>query len=174
MANFRYSVKDSVRPDQYAELKTGAYELFDSRCDETMVGVKFNSDEKAIQCWVGYQTMPFLTEKPTESKTLAPLLLAQTGSSASQKSTMEVLKPAKKHSHSIFSEVSEEERQNYANLVNEANLGWKADSYATEGGHPSINLAQTTSRRSKKFGDNSEDFNAALSLARRFFNVPID
>ena len=48
MANFRYSIKDSVRPSQYDELKTGAYDLFESRCSETMVGVKFDNENKAI------------------------------------------------------------------------------------------------------------------------------
>ena len=52
-ANFRYSLKSEVRPEQYDEMKCGSYEFFDSRCDETMVGVKFNKD-KMLQCWVGY------------------------------------------------------------------------------------------------------------------------
>ena len=48
-----------VRPEQYDELKCGSYEQFDSKCDETMVGLKFNED-KMIQCWVGYQTEPLV------------------------------------------------------------------------------------------------------------------
>lgn len=55
-ANFRYSVKDNVLPAEYNDLKTSSNEKFDSHCDETMVGVKFGSDDKAIQCWIGYQT----------------------------------------------------------------------------------------------------------------------
>ena len=41
-ANLRYSLKAETRPDQYDDMKCGSYEFFDSRGDETMVGVKFN------------------------------------------------------------------------------------------------------------------------------------
>ena len=55
MANFRYSVKDSVGPSEVNTLKSGSYEKFDSRCSETMVGVKFDEgDTKGIQCWIGF------------------------------------------------------------------------------------------------------------------------
>lgn len=47
-ANFRYSLKSEVRPEQYDEMKCGSYEYFDSTCDETMVGVKFNTDDGMI------------------------------------------------------------------------------------------------------------------------------
>ena len=40
MANFRYSLKPDVSPSQFDSLKTGSYEAFDSKCSETMVGVK--------------------------------------------------------------------------------------------------------------------------------------
>ena len=52
-ANFRYSLKPEIQASQYDGLKCGSYEAFTSHCDETMVGIKFNSD-KMIQCWVGY------------------------------------------------------------------------------------------------------------------------
>lgn len=52
-ANLRYAVKPSVSESRYDSLKNGSYESFNSRCDETMVGVKFNKD-KMLQCWVGY------------------------------------------------------------------------------------------------------------------------
>lgn len=55
MANMRYNLKKDISEDQYDGLKCGSYEAFDSVCDETMVGVKFNKD-KMLQCWVGYQT----------------------------------------------------------------------------------------------------------------------
>jgi len=58
VANFRYSLKDGVLPDQYDKLKTGSYEAFDSNCSETMVGVKLGVEDKRVQCWVGYQTQP--------------------------------------------------------------------------------------------------------------------
>lgn len=61
MANFRYSLKNATKSSQYDDLKCNSYEFFDSRCDETMVGVKFNAD-KMIQCWVGYQTEPEITQ----------------------------------------------------------------------------------------------------------------
>ena len=51
-ANLRYSLKPSVRPDQYDKMKCGSNEFFDSRCSETMVGVKYNAD-KRVQCWIG-------------------------------------------------------------------------------------------------------------------------
>lgn len=63
-ANFRYNVKDNVSPNEYNELKTSSLEKFTSVCDETMVGVKFGTDDKAIQCWVGYQTQPLTNKKP--------------------------------------------------------------------------------------------------------------
>lgn len=75
-ANLRYSIKDNVKPKDYEELKSGAYEYFDSKCNETMVGVKFDSDQKEIQCWVGYQSMPLTSEKPRQDKKFSPLILA--------------------------------------------------------------------------------------------------
>ena len=41
-ANLRYSVKPSVSESRYDSLKCGSYESFNSRCDETMVGMKLN------------------------------------------------------------------------------------------------------------------------------------
>lgn len=52
-ANFRYSLKKGVHASQYDQMKCGSYEFFDSNCEETMVGVKFN-DDNMVQCWVGY------------------------------------------------------------------------------------------------------------------------
>ena len=60
-ANFRYSLKPSVTPDKYDSLKCSSYESFDSVCDQTMVGVKFGTDDKAVQCWLGYQNRPLTT-----------------------------------------------------------------------------------------------------------------
>lgn len=41
-ANLRYSLKDNTPESKFDTMKCGSYEFFDSRCDETMVGVKFN------------------------------------------------------------------------------------------------------------------------------------
>ena len=100
MANFRYSLKDSVPPAKYNELKTSSYDSFESRCDETMVGVKFGTDDKAIQCWVGYQTEPLTMQKARQTDKASPLILAQTSSEAEAES--------KTHSHvGKFADISE-------------------------------------------------------------------
>ena len=44
-ANMRYSLKPEIDESQYDDLKTGSYEAFNSRCSETMVGIKFNEDK---------------------------------------------------------------------------------------------------------------------------------
>lgn len=75
MANLRYSLKPQTTPNQFDQLKCGSYEAFDSVCDETMVGVKFNAD-KMIQCWVGYQTKAATNERPQESELASPFILA--------------------------------------------------------------------------------------------------
>ena len=76
-ANMRYSLKNAVRAEQYDQLKCGSYESFDSKCDETMVGFKFN-DDKMIQCWVGYQTEAIAAQsgKPEQTELASPLILA--------------------------------------------------------------------------------------------------
>ena len=76
-ANMRYSLKNAVRAEQYDQLKCGSYESFDSKCDETMVGFKFN-DDKMIQCWVGYQTEAIVAQsgKPEQTELASPLILA--------------------------------------------------------------------------------------------------
>lgn len=100
MANFRYSLKDNVPPSKYNELKTSSYDSFESRCDETMVGVKFGTDDKAIQCWVGYQTEPLTMQKARQTERASPLILAQTGSEAEAES--------KTHTHvGKFADISE-------------------------------------------------------------------
>jgi len=48
MANFRYSIKDDVPASEYDNLKSSSYDKFNSRCDETMVGVKFGTDDNAL------------------------------------------------------------------------------------------------------------------------------
>lgn len=40
--NPRYNLKPEIEEDQFDQLTTGSYEAFDSKCDETMVGVKLN------------------------------------------------------------------------------------------------------------------------------------
>ena len=79
-ANFRYSLKPTVEPEEYKELKCKSFDSFDSVCDETMVGIKFNAD-KTVQCWVGFQTEPLVDQsifEPEQSKIASPLILAQT------------------------------------------------------------------------------------------------
>ena len=44
-ANFRYSLKPEIEERQFDDLKAGSYEAFNSRCSETMVGVKLNVDK---------------------------------------------------------------------------------------------------------------------------------
>ena len=62
VANFRYSIKEDVTEDQYPSISSIDYDLFDSSCDSTMVGVSFLANAGAIQCWVGQQTQPLTTE----------------------------------------------------------------------------------------------------------------
>lgn len=73
----RYSIKPEIKPEQYDSLTNGAYEAFNSRCDETMVGVKFN-DDNMLQCWVGYQTKAATNEQATQTELASPFILAQT------------------------------------------------------------------------------------------------
>jgi len=59
-------------------------------------------------------------KKPTQDDLISPLILAQTG--ANSEAT---------HSHSMgkFSGASESERMQFAQLVNDSNIGWTADGY---------------------------------------------
>jgi len=82
LANFRYNKKASVTPNMYATLTSASYDKFDSQCNETMVGVKFGTDDKKIQCWVGHQTEPFTTKTARENKIAAAFILAQTEANA--------------------------------------------------------------------------------------------
>ena len=72
MANFRYSVDRRVPAEDYHILETGTYEAFLSRCSETMVGVALHDDpEHRIQCWVGYQEVPFTNGQVQENDLFA-------------------------------------------------------------------------------------------------------
>ena len=75
MANMRYNLKKDIEESQYDALKCGSYEAFDSVCDETMVGVKFNKD-RMLQCWVGYQTQPLSNKKGKKTDLAASFVLA--------------------------------------------------------------------------------------------------
>ena len=100
MANMRYSLKDEIRTSQYDGLKCGSYEAFNSRCDETMVGVKFNHD-RMVQCWVGYQTEALTDAKPKENELAASLILAQTDAVAQSTSdAKDVMDLAQNSAHS--------------------------------------------------------------------------
>ena len=44
LANFRYDVKDTVPLSNYTSLETSDYDLFDSRCDQTLVGFFKSAD----------------------------------------------------------------------------------------------------------------------------------
>ena len=78
-----------------------------------MVGVKFGTDDKAIQCWVGYQTEPLTTQKARQTDKASPLILAQTGA----ESTAET--ESKTHTHTgKFADATEQDRINFAQLVN--------------------------------------------------------
>ena len=78
-----------------------------------MVGVKFGTDDKAIQCWVGYQTEPLTTQKARQTDKSSPLILAQTGA----ESTAET--ESKTHTHTgKFADATEQDRINFAQLVN--------------------------------------------------------
>ena len=128
-ANMRYSLKPEIEQSQYDDLTTGAYEAFNSRCTETMVGFKFNED-KMIQCWVGYQTAALTNKKATEADGISPLLLAQT----SVEETDAELELAQTAAHTklgrySFEEMPAEARVNFAQTINKSNLTWKADPY---------------------------------------------
>ena len=132
MANMRYSLKPEVEPSQYDELKNGSYEAFNSRCDETMVGVKFNHD-KMVQCWVGYQTEGLTDMKAHETELAAQLILAQTNSEvdtetdAAVETKVEVGKGMQRLGR--YSELSDAQRTLLAQTINESDLTWKADPY---------------------------------------------
>ena len=86
---------------------------------------------------------------------------------------MELKRPDKQaHRTGKFSDITPSERESYADLVNGANLGWKADSY----NNPLmvVNLAQTQSRQSRRFADGSADFAEALGLAQKFLDIPLE
>ena len=150
-ANFRYSLKSEVRPEQYDEMKCGSYEFFDSRCDETMVGVKFNSEDQMIQCWVGYQTEALVEGKPEQTELASPLVLAQTDAMADTESETHARLGS-------FAELSAEERILLAQTINDAGLTWNADPYLDlyEIDEDDMVAAQTsTHRATKKFNDGS-------------------
>ena len=99
VANMRYSLKDEIRTSQYDGLKCGSYEAFTSRCDETMVGIKFNHD-RMVQCWVGLQTEALTDVKPQENELAASLIFAQTDAATESTSDLkEVLDLAQNSSH---------------------------------------------------------------------------
>lgn len=55
MANFRYSVDPRVPESDYHLLVSGAYQMFTSKCSETMVGVVVHDDSgRDVQCYIGY------------------------------------------------------------------------------------------------------------------------
>ena len=54
LANFRYDVKDTVPLSDYTGLEPGDYDLFDSRCDQTLVGF-FKSADGQYHCALAEQ-----------------------------------------------------------------------------------------------------------------------
>lgn len=168
-ANMRYSLKEKVTPSQFDGLKCGSYEAFDSVCDETMVGIKFNSDQM-IQCWVGYQTKAATQEKPEESELASLFILAQTAAE------LEVETDASTQYQGTlghFMDMPESERLNLAQTINEADLSYKASAYIGGFDAPSgeLGLAQTETEAYREFNDGSEDFREALADAQKFMNV---
>ena len=161
-------MKSSVRSDQYDQMKCGSYEFFDSKCDETMVGLKFNED-KMIQCWVGYQTEPMIEQrgKPEQTELASPLILAQTDAS----NQAELANETTVETHTrlgSFNELSAEERIVLAQTINAAGLTWHADPYLDD---IEKALAQTDSHHGgsggghRKFDDGSREFQDALAHA---------
>ena len=128
-ANFRYSLKPSVTADKYDSLKCSSYESFDSVCDQTMVGVKFGTDGKSVQCWLGYQNRPLTTRVARETNLFSDLILAQTSASHSQPAPRLAQTQVHSHTGSLLKEISEEDRISFAQTINSANLGWTADPY---------------------------------------------
>ena len=166
-ANLRYSLKPEIQPHQYDGLKAQSYEAFNSRCDETMVGVKFNKDSM-IQCWVGYQTQPLTTTKATENSLTSPLILAQTDAETDTDAETEL--ESETHAFGgrlgFFQDMPEEERVALAQTINESGLSWEADPYLeTSENADFIGLAQTSSETYKEFNDGTPGFKEALRQA---------
>lgn len=132
-ANMRYSLKPEIEESQYDDLTTGSYEAFNSRCSETMVGLKFNED-KMIQCWVGYQTAPLTNQKPVEKDNASPLLLAQTGTEETDAQELAQTAAHTKLGRYTFEDMPAEARVNFAQTINKSNLTWRADPYLAETG----------------------------------------
>ena len=64
-----------------------------------------------------------------------------------------------------------EDRIKVAKRINEANLGWTADSYTST---EPLSLAQTISAATTKFADGTKEFDHALSNARKYLSVPVE
>ena len=87
LANFKYSVKDDISKDptkdgadEFAFLKAGDYNKFDTHCDKTMIGfvqtmpsVKsnevFTMNKHRVQCFYGVQSTHYDMEKTVQVKT---------------------------------------------------------------------------------------------------------
>jgi hypothetical protein len=74
VTNFRYNNKDGVDPlktnaSKFAGVTTGAYEKFDSQCDQTMIGHVLHEGttntmrDYDAQCFYGVQTLKYNIEE---------------------------------------------------------------------------------------------------------------
>lgn len=131
-ANWRYHLKDVVKPQHYDQLKTGTYEAFDSICSETMVGVKLVHGE-GIECWVGKQTSPATTKVAYEEHDFSALILAQTSATVETETAglIDLMNENQGFTKRLgsFSDIPESTRKILAQTINESNLTWKADPY---------------------------------------------
>lgn len=110
---------------------------------------------------------------------MSPLILAQTDTEADSE--------IHAHPSGKFSGASDEERINFAQLVNSSNMGWTADAYVDPSLQAAQVFAQTGSHSEhgnrptkqgrppkKPFADGSSEFKKALKHAQKFLKTPLD